>query len=217
MFRYPAAAIAFAVLMLSAGLILAETGTARADFNDEVRRCDLGGEHPDIQIIACTRNIESGRFAGRNLAVAFTNRALGYKRKGQLDKAIADYDEAIRLKPDLVVAFNNRGNAHYFRGRLDRAIEDFDAAIRFNPDFAEAFANRGNVYRKKGQLDRAIEDYNKAIKIEPDNAQAFADRGLAYEKKGQQTKALIDFKRAHALGFRHSLLLKKLRESGKIL
>jgi len=215
MFRSPATTTLF--VLVAALLLVASTGTARADFNDEVRRCNLGGEHPDIQIVACTRNIESGRFAGRNLAVAFSNRALGYKRKGQLDKAIADYDEALRLKPDLVAAFNNRGNAHYFRGRLDRAIEDFDAAIRLDPELSEAFANRGNVFRKKGQLDRAIEDYNKAIEIEPDNAQTFAERGLAYEKKGQATKALIDFKRAHALGFRHSLLLKKLRESGEIL
>jgi hypothetical protein len=45
----------------------------------------------------------------------------------------------------------------------------------------------------------------------------FADRGLAYEKKGKVTQALRDYKRAHALGFRHSLLMKKLRESGEFL
>ncbi len=45
----------------------------------------------------------------------------------------------------------------------------------------------------------------------------FADRGLAYKKKGKVTQALRDYKRAHALGFRHSLLMKKLRESGEFL
>ena len=213
MFR-PAALV---VPLLTAGLLAAATGTVRADFTDEVRRCDYGGDHPDIQIISCTRNIRSGRFTGRNLAVAFTNRAFAYKRKGEWDKAITDYDEAIRLMPDLVFAFNNRGNAYYFKGQLDRAIEDYNTAISMQPDLAEAFANRGNVYRKKGQLDRAITDYNLALELEPDNAQVFADRGLAYEKNGQPTRALLDFKRAHALGFRHSLLLKKLRESGQIL
>ena len=52
------------------------------DFNQEVRRCDFGGGHPDIQIIACTRNIQSGRFTGRNLAQAFTSRGLAHKKKG---------------------------------------------------------------------------------------------------------------------------------------
>ncbi len=198
-------------------LLAAWTGTAQADFSEEVRRCDFGGDHPDIRIISCTRNIESGRFTGQNLAVAFTNRGLAYKRKGQWDRAIADYDEAIRLKPDFVFAFTNRGNAYYYKGQFDRAIADFSNAIRLNPGLAEAFGNRGNVYRKKGQFDRAIKDYNKAIGLNPGSAQIFADRGLTYEKKGELTQALRDFKRAHALGFRHSLLLKKLRESGEFL
>ena len=214
MFR---SAVLATVSVAAAFFVSAATGSVRADFNDEVRRCDFGGDHPDIQIISCTRNIRSGRFTGRNLAVAFSNRAFAYKRKGQWDKAITDYDEAIRLAPDLVFAFNNRGNAYYFKGQLERAIEDYDAAINLQPDLAEAFSNRGNVYRKKGQLDRAIKDYNLALELEPDNARVLADRGLAHEKNGQPTRALLDFKRAHALGFRHSLLLKKLRESGQIL
>ncbi len=82
------------------------------------------------------------------------------------------------------------------------------------PDLAEAFSNRGNVYRKKGRFDRAIKDYDEAIRFKPDNAQVFADRGLAYEKKGEPNQALLDFEKAYALGFRHPLLLKKLRESG---
>jgi len=208
MIRYAA----LAALCLAAG-----TQTAQADFSQEVRRCDFGGAHPDIQIVACTRNIQSGRFTGQNLAIAFMNRGLAYKKKGQWDKAIADFDGAIRLKPDFVFALNNRGNAYYDKGQFDRAIEDYDEAIRLNPDFSEAFSNRGNVHRKKGQIDRAIKDYDKAIRLNPDNAQVFADRGLAYEKKGELTQALRDYKRAHALGYRHSLLLKKLRESGEFL
>lgn len=198
-------------------LLVAWTETAEADFTQEVRMCDFGGGHPDIRIVACTRNIQSGRFIGQNLAKAFTNRGLAYKSKGLWDRAIADYDEAIRLMPELVFVFNNRGNAYYYKGQFDRAIKDFDEAIRLKPDFSEAFSNRGNVYRKKGLHDRAIKDYDKAIHLNPDGAKVFADRGLAYEKKGKLTQALRDYKRAHALGYRHSLLLKKLRESGEFL
>jgi tetratricopeptide (TPR) repeat protein len=199
----------FAILFLAAG-----TQIARADFSDEIRRCASDASHPDIRIVACTRNIESGRFTGANLAVAFTNRGLAYKRKGQWDRAIADYSEAIRLKSDVAQVFNNRGNAHYHKGQLDRAIEDYDEAIRLQPDLAEAFGNRGNVYRKKGRLDRAIEEYEQALDLDPDNAQVFADRGLAYEKKGKSSQAVSDFEKSYALGFRHPLLLKKLRAAG---
>ncbi len=205
-------------MIRAAGLALlflaAWTQITQADFSQNIRRCDSDGTHPDIQIAACTRNIQSGRFTERNLAVAFTNRGLAYKRKGQWDRAIADYSEAIRLKPDDAQVFNNRGNAYYFKGQLDRAIKDYDDAIRLKPDLAVVFSNRGNVYRMKGRFDRAIADYGEAIRLKPDNAQVFADRGLAYEKKGDRSQAMRDFKKAYALGFRHPLLLKKLREFG---
>ena len=77
-----------------------------------------------------------------------------------------------------------------------------------------AFGNRGNVYRKQGRFDRAIKEYDKAIHLNPDDAQVFADRGLAFEQKGEPGQAMRDFKKANDLGFRHPLLLKKLRESG---
>ena len=208
MIRYAALVVLF---------LAAWTPAAQADFSQEIGMCEFGGNHPDIRIIACTRNINSGRFTGQNLAIAFTNRGLAYKRKGLWNKAIADYDEAIRLKPDLAETFINRGTAYYYKGQFDRAIRDYGEAIRLKPDLAQAFSNRGNVYRKKGQFDRAIEDYDEAIRLKPDNAQVFADRGLCYEKKGKLTQALRDFKRAHALGYRHLLLLKKLREGGEIL
>jgi tetratricopeptide (TPR) repeat protein len=194
--------------------LAAWTQTAQADFSRNIQRCDSDDTQPDIRIAACTRNIQSGRFTGRNLATAFANRGLAYKRKGQWDKAIVDYSEAIRLRSGDAQVFNNRGNAHYHNGQLDMALKDFDVAIRLQPNLSEAFGNRGNVFRKKGQFDRAIQEYDKSIQIMPGNAHTFADRGLAYEKKGEPEKALRDFEKAYALGFRHPLLLKKLKNSG---
>ena len=102
-------------MIRAAGLAIlflaASTQITQADFSQNIRRCHSDNIHPDIQIAACTRNIQSGRFTGRNLAVAFTNRGLAYKRKGQWDRAIADYSEAIRLKSDDAQVLNNRGNA----------------------------------------------------------------------------------------------------------
>jgi len=205
-------AAGLAILFLAAW-----TQVAEADFTQEIRRCDSDDVHPDIRIVACTRNIESGRFTGSNLAAAFSNRGLAYKRKNQWDRAIADYSEAIRLNPNDAQVLSNRGNAFYYKGQLDRAIEDYDDAIRLQPDLAEAYGNRGNVYRKKGQIDRAIEEYDQAIAIEPGNAQVYADRGLAYEQKGEPSQALRNFEKAYDFGFRHPLLLKKLEEAGEAL
>ncbi|MCH7779091.1 MAG: tetratricopeptide repeat protein [Gemmatimonadetes bacterium] len=123
--------VALAVLFLAAW-----TQTAQADFTQEIQRCDFSGNHPDIRIVACTRNIQSGRFTGQNLAVAFTNRGLAYKSKGQWDRAIADFSEAIRLNPDFAEAFTNRGNIyHQYTGYRPTYSEDVHGGGQQSPFF----------------------------------------------------------------------------------
>ena len=78
--------------------------------------------------------------------MAFNNRGLAYARNGQLDRAIEDLDQAIRLDPNLAEAFNNRGTAYGGKGLYVHAIEDLDQAIRLNPNYAMAFNNRGLAY-----------------------------------------------------------------------
>ena len=62
--------------------------------------------------------------------------------KGDNDRAIADYDQAIRLKPDDAVAYNNRGAAWYGKGDYARAIGDYDRALQIDPNVKNAAANK---------------------------------------------------------------------------
>ena len=61
---------------------------------------DKGQVEPDRRVAACTAVIESGRETKHDQAVAFTTRGTAYYRKRDLDRAIADYSEAIRLDPN---------------------------------------------------------------------------------------------------------------------
>ena len=97
----------------------------------------------------------------------FNNRGNAYNAKGDRDRAIADFDEAIRLNPNNSNAFNNRGSAYNAKGDRDRAIVDYDKAIGINPGYAAAFYNRGNAYYAKGDRDRAVVDYDRAILLNP--------------------------------------------------
>jgi len=101
---------------------------------------------------------------------------------GEFDKAIANFSEAIRLRPDDVSALMSRGNVYESKGDDDRAIGDYSEAIRINPDFALAFNNRGNAYAHKGNQFRAIADYTEAIRLYPNFALAFCNRGIARQK-----------------------------------
>ena len=73
------------------------------------------------------------------------DRGFAYANKKDYDRAIKDYDEAIRLDPKFVLAYNNRGNAYSEKNEFDRAIKEFDEAIRLDPKHIYAYNNRGLV------------------------------------------------------------------------
>jgi lipoprotein NlpI len=152
--------------------------------------------NPDVSIGGCTALIQSGQLTNYNLANAFNNRGLSYHVKGEYDRAIQDYDQAIRLNPGYAYAFFNRGIAYKDKGEYDRAIQDYDQAIKLDPVLAIAFFSRGNVYRVKGEYDRAIQDYDQAIKLNPGDADAFRSRGAAHFFMGEFAAAEPDFAEA---------------------
>jgi lipoprotein NlpI len=149
-----------------------------------------------LQIDNCTAVIKSSWVTTHNQAVAYSNRGNAHHATGDIESAIADYSEAIRLDPKGAAAFNNRGSAYSDKGDLDRAIADYNEAIRLDPTSARAFNNRGFAYRAKGDLDRAIADYSEAIGIDPKDAAAFVNRGVAYRAKGDNDRAIADYSEA---------------------
>ena len=67
-----------------------------------------------------------------------SNRGAAYANKGQIDKAIVDYDKAIELKPKLTLAYDNRGLAFFQKGQYDRAIADYRKALEIDPSNSSA-------------------------------------------------------------------------------
>jgi TPR repeat len=96
--------------------------------NDDCRQKD----DEELRIASCTRIIKDTKIRGSDRAVAHYNRADVWNSRGDIDRAIADYTEAIRLDPKDPAAYYNRAVAWRAKGDLDRAIVDYDHAI--NPD-----------------------------------------------------------------------------------
>ena len=174
------------VLMQIAGF-----GGAATAQTDDQQRCSA--PDPDLSISGCTAMIQSGHETQQDLAKDFSNRGTAYGRKGQLDRAIEDFDQAIRLNPNYAAAFNNRGSAYSAKGDLDGAIADYNEAIRLDPKIAAAFNNRGFAYSWKGDLDRAIADHSEAIRLNPKYALAFLNRGNEYRAQGDFDRAIADY------------------------
>jgi tetratricopeptide (TPR) repeat protein len=172
-------------IFLTASLAMTLLATAAAGEPSQDHAWCVGkeGTTPDQQIGGCTALIEGGSVSNHNLASYYSNRGNGYQAKRQLDRAITDYDQAIKLDPNFAGAYNNRGNAYRAKQETDRAIADYNRALELNPKFALAFRNRGNTFFDLTRYDRAIEDYDQAIKCEPNNAPAFFSRASAIRTK----------------------------------
>jgi tetratricopeptide (TPR) repeat protein len=155
--------------------------------------------HGESTIAACTRIIDDAATQPRNRAHAFLNRASEWHLLGNLDRAIADYDEVIRLDPKNVDAFHERGLAHSLKGEDARAFADFDAAIGLDPQHLTALVHRGNFRRMQGEFDRAIADYDAAIRINPKEASGYRERGIARFLGRDDAGAVDDLTRAQGL------------------
>ncbi|WP_448572759.1 tetratricopeptide repeat protein [Trichothermofontia sp.] len=81
--------------------------------------------------------------------------------------AIAAYQQAIALNPNLPRTLGNLGVALHKVGDLNAAITYYQAALRQKPDFPEAHHNLGKALQEKGDLEAASNHYRQAIALDP--------------------------------------------------
>ncbi|MDR1252107.1 MAG: tetratricopeptide repeat protein [Treponema sp.] len=129
-------------------------------------------------------------------AKAYNDSGNAYYDKGDYDRAIADYTQAIRLDPNFAEAYFNRGDAFDEKGDYDTAIADYTQAIRLDPNYTRAYYYRGISYDNKKDYDRAIADYTQAIRLDPNYTAAYNNRGVAYYNKEDYDRAIADYTQA---------------------
>jgi tetratricopeptide (TPR) repeat protein len=153
----------YSLAILSSALALAITRVAAED--DSVVQCQ--NDNPDVAIPACTSLIESGRVDVAALPRVLAQRAEAFARKFDYDRAIKDYNHAIKLRPEFWIAFDGRGLAHANRLNFELAIKDYDQSIKLRPDNARAFYHRGMAKFGLCDLDGADADIAKARELDP--------------------------------------------------
>jgi len=61
-----------------------------------------------------------------------------YIDKGDYDKSMVDFNQAIRLDTNYALAYSFRGGAYLMKNDYDKAIADYNQAIRLNPNYTKA-------------------------------------------------------------------------------
>jgi tetratricopeptide (TPR) repeat protein len=184
-------AVASSFLVVGVGL------TSPAAWAADKAWSDCTNSNVEISIAGCTKVLGRGAAeTAENQAIAHHNRGLAFLSKGDGDRAIADLDRAIELKPDYSDAYLSRGFIYGSKGAYDKEIADESKAIEINPKAAIAYQDRGWAFGRKGDDDREIEDESKAIGIDPKNAFAHLVRGEGHWGKGKYDSAIADLSTA---------------------
>jgi tetratricopeptide (TPR) repeat protein len=149
--------------------------------------------------------------------IAYNNRGVERRKKGQLDLALQDYTRAIELDPKNAKFYTNRGIAFGETGQMRLALEDIDRALSLDPDYADAYTSRGLVFAETGQFDQAIQDYTRALVLNAVSVDAYYNRGIAYERMDRPGLALEDFTRAITVDpSDHQLYIERARVHGRL-
>jgi Flp pilus assembly protein TadD len=128
--------------------------------------------------------------------VAHLNLGVVLLQKGSVDDAIAEFQNALQIKPLVAEAHHALAAALLQKGKVDEAIVQFQTALQIKPGFAEAHHALGKVLLQEGRVDEAIPHLQKALQINPDNAEACVNLGNALMQKGRVDEAIAHFQKA---------------------
>lgn len=117
----------------------------------------------------------------------------------QPKNALKDFDQSIKLNPNVPLAYYNRGTAYVKLEDWKKARKDFDSAIVGRPDYTDAYLNRGiaSIYLK--DLNAALADFNRGIQLNPRVPNLYRARALVYKAQGNAAAASADELRAAQL------------------
>jgi tetratricopeptide (TPR) repeat protein len=128
-------------------------------------------------------------------ALAHNYLATRYLRAGRVQEAIAQLNEAIRLKPDDAEAHSNLASALQASGRLAEAVGQAREAVRLKPDDDRVHFNLGNTLNAAGNSDEAILEYRRATQLNPENADAHFNLAMLVGPRNRIDEAIAHLRK----------------------
>jgi tetratricopeptide (TPR) repeat protein len=153
-------------------------------------RHQIGFWHDGVSVWSRAITVEKNNYdAHDRLGRAF----FSYQR---IDEAIREFQEAVRLKPDVAATYCSLGRILYSQGRIDEAIENYQKALKVQPDSVVAHNNLGNLLFQKGQVNEAVRELQEAVRLNPGFAEAYCSLGQVFVAKGRVEEAIACYQKA---------------------
>ena len=110
-----------------------------------------------------------------------------------IDEALAAYDKALSIRPDLEEAWLGRGNVFWNLKRYDEALAAFEKALSTKPQLEGAWLGLGNVFTDLKRYDEASSAYDKSLSLKPNLAEAWLGRGNVFWNRKRYHEALAAY------------------------
>jgi tetratricopeptide (TPR) repeat protein len=118
------------------------------------------------------------------MALAHKQQAADYRHAQELEKAIAEFEQASTLVPEDGSAHFNLAYLYAVTGATDQAAARYRRAVQLDPAYKTAYNNFGFLFHSMGMLDRAGDEYQRMLRWDPQNADTHY--GLAEVLAAQQ-------------------------------
>ncbi len=112
--------------------------------------------------------------------------------QGDLDRALDDSSEAIRLAPREADSYLIRAEVWRARGEHGKALADCDAVLRVDPKSVGALVLRASIWADNMEYGKAIADYSEVIRRDPQVVPAYFGRAAVQGEIGEIDKAIAD-------------------------
>ncbi|MBP6826069.1 MAG: tetratricopeptide repeat protein [Saprospiraceae bacterium] len=148
------------------------------------------------------------KYEGKSNSLPYWNRGQYNRSKGDFDKALNDYSQAVTIDPNNPELYNSRGKTYFdmaMSGKFEaqskdlaqKALKDYTTALglpNIKPKSkAEILINRGAAYGSQRMFQQSIDDITEGLKIDPKNENGYFNRSIAYYTIGQVDNALSDY------------------------
>lgn len=107
--------------------------------------------------------------------------------QGDVEGAVIEYTEAIRLDPNHAATYYARGDLFFMENALDEAANDYTQVIELAPADAGGYFFRAFALEKMEDVDGAISDYRAALQIDPTYPLAEANLRRVLQRRRKTT------------------------------
>ncbi|MBI5403771.1 MAG: trypsin-like peptidase domain-containing protein [Ignavibacteriae bacterium] len=125
---------------------------------------------------------------------AYNYRGRAYLHKKDFEKALKDFQAALKIDNEYVPSICNRGECYFLMEEYDMAIKDFSKVLKMNSEYWYAYYVRGLTYGKMDEHKKAIKDYTTFLNHDPSNVSCLINRGISYFHMEEWDKAILDWK-----------------------